>query len=139
MKLQRCNCCGSCAHTVDRVAGCFAGLVLVNSAGKIVPGFAPDGQPTLPAPSSNGRAAGPPALVADLVSAALFLYLETSIAKCALRLPPPCPPRPRTRSLCRMPQPSAQLSPPSGRPHATCLVLTRSFAAALAVAQRHAQ
>ena len=74
-------------------AGCCAGLVLVNSAGKIVPDFVPDASSALPAPSSNGKATGPPALVADVVSRALFLYLENSVAKCAAA-PPSVPTMP---------------------------------------------
>lgn len=71
-------------HSTEAFFLCWAyhcaGLVLVNSAGKIVPGFmASDAAPA----SSNGKGAGPPAIVADLVSRALFLYLERSVAQCA--------------------------------------------------------
>ena len=47
------------------------GLVLVNSAGRLDPGYAPAGPDADPAP-----AAGPPRIVVDLLSRALFLYLE---------------------------------------------------------------
>ena len=47
------------------------GLVLVNSAGRLDPGYAPAGPDADPAPG-----AGPPRIVVDLLSRALFLYLE---------------------------------------------------------------
>lgn len=47
------------------------GLVLVNSAGRLDPGYAPAGPDADPEP-----AAGPPRIVVDLLSRALFLYLE---------------------------------------------------------------
>ncbi|CAK0783042.1 hypothetical protein CVIRNUC_006237 [Coccomyxa viridis] len=61
-------------------------LVLVNSAGKIVPDYAP-------APEDapvNGKT-GPPALVADVVSWGIFNFLERSIAKTLVRLYPISP------------------------------------------------
>ena len=53
-----------------------AGLVLVNSAGKIVPDYTPEAgsQP------GNGKT-GPPAVVADVLSWSIFNFLERSVAK----------------------------------------------------------
>ena len=48
------------------------GLVLVNSAGRLDPGYAPAGPDADPA----APGAGPPRIVVDLLSRALFLYLE---------------------------------------------------------------
>ena len=53
-----------------------AALVLVNSAGKIVPDYTSPPEDA----SVNGKA-GPPALVADVVSWGIFNFLERSIAK----------------------------------------------------------
>lgn len=53
-----------------------AALVLVNSAGKIVPDYTPD-----PEGTSVSNNTGPPALVADVVSWGIFSFLERSIAK----------------------------------------------------------
>ena len=53
-----------------------AALVLVNSAGKIVPEYTPATEDA----SINGKT-GPPALVADVVSWGIFNFLERSIAK----------------------------------------------------------
>ena len=53
-----------------------AALVLVNSAGKIVPDYIPATEDA----SVNGKT-GPPALVADVVSWGIFNFLERSIAK----------------------------------------------------------
>ena len=53
-----------------------AALVLVNSAGKIVPEYTPATEDA----SVNGKT-GPPALVADVVSWGIFNFLERSIAK----------------------------------------------------------
>lgn len=48
----------------------------MNSAGKILPGYAPEKE----ADTGNGKT-GPPALVADVVSWGIFNFLERSIAK----------------------------------------------------------
>lgn len=67
------------------MSGVAAGLVLVNSAGNIVPGFTPEAAPAgagsngSGAAAGNGAASGPPLLVADVVSRALFFYLERTI------------------------------------------------------------
>ena len=53
-----------------------AALVLVNSAGKIVPDYIPE-----PKDASVISKTGPPALVADVVSWGIFNFLERSIAK----------------------------------------------------------
>ncbi len=53
-----------------------AGLVLVNSAGKIVPDYTPEAGGKF----GNGKT-GPPALVADVVSWGIFNFLERSVAK----------------------------------------------------------
>ena len=53
-----------------------AALVLVNSAGKIVPGYAPAAEEE----AGNGKT-GPPALVADVVSWGIFNVLERSVAR----------------------------------------------------------
>ena len=60
------------------------GLVLVNSAGRLDPGYAPAAPDADPAP-----AAGPPRIVVDLLSRALFLYLERRRALGAARSPQP--------------------------------------------------
>jgi len=52
-------------------------LVLVNSAGKIVPDYTPEAE----GKAGDGKT-GPPALVADVVSWGIFNFLERSIAKC---------------------------------------------------------
>ena len=57
-------------------ANSCVGLVLVNSAGKIVPGYIPEAG----GKTGNGKA-GPPALVADVVSWGIFSFLERSVAK----------------------------------------------------------
>ena len=54
----------------------LAALVLVNSAGKIVPNYIPE-----PNDASVIGKAGPPALIADVVSWGIFNFLERSIAK----------------------------------------------------------
>ena len=59
-----------------RDADLCAGLVLVNSAGKIVPDYTPEAG----GKSGNGKT-GPPALVADVVSWGIFNFLERSVAK----------------------------------------------------------
>lgn len=70
--------CSRGAMAVSRQLCACAGLVLVNSAGRIDASYIPE--TAAEAAATTGKK-GPPALVADLVSRGLFTYLERSIAK----------------------------------------------------------
>ena len=68
---------GSNAQHKDRPCSA-AGLVLMNSAGKVEPGFQPpDSTSGVPSVKSTG----PPRLLVEAVSRGLFFYLERNVPK----------------------------------------------------------
>ncbi len=69
-----------CASLAGDFPALVAGLVLVNSAGRLDPGYAaPDGGADRDPDPEPGS--GPPRIVVDLLSRALFLYLERRRAR----------------------------------------------------------